>query len=106
MNFKPIVARSVLLWIAVVGLTFGHSVPASAAKKDTRPPDVPTGVTASATGCGQVTVSWITAADNPGGTGVASYDVFRNSSFLKSVAAPTTSTSDSGLAAGMYSYAV
>jgi hypothetical protein len=106
MDFVSIVRRSVFVWAAVVGLALGHSAPALGAKNDTRSPRIPSALAVSASGCGQINVSWTTATDNPGGTGVVGYDVFRNGSFLKSVAAPATSTSDTGLAAGTYSYAV
>ena len=44
---------------------------------DITPPTIPTGVTATAASCSQVNVSW-SASSDAGGTGVASYSVYRN----------------------------
>jgi hypothetical protein len=69
---------------------------------DTTPPSVPTGVSATATGC-QLSVSWNASTDT-GGSGLMGYNVYRNGSFWTQVLAPATSTSDTGAAATMYSY--
>ena len=77
------------------------------APPDTTAPSVPTGLTASAASCSQINLAWATSTDNPGGSGIKGYNVYRNSAFLKQVTAPATSTSDSGLAASTaFSYAV
>jgi hypothetical protein len=57
---------------------------------DTTAPSVPTGVTATAAGSGEVDLSWSASTDNVGVTG---YDIFRNDSLLAS-AGPTTAYTD------------
>jgi chitinase len=44
---------------------------------DTTAPSIPTGLTASATSCSQINLSW-TASTDTGGSGLAGYKVFRN----------------------------
>ena len=71
-----------------------------------RPPSAPTGLTASATGCNTIGLSWAVPSDS-GSSGIAGYNVYRNDALLKRVQAPSTSTSDTGLAeATTYSYAL
>lgn len=73
---------------------------------DATAPSVPTGLTASASGCNAIALAW-TASTDTGGSGVEAYRVFRNGVLAKEVAAPATSTSDGGLAASTaYTYAV
>ncbi len=72
---------------------------------DTTPPSVPTGLSATPASCSQINVAWNASSDT--GSGVKAYNVYRGGAFLKQVLAPTTSTSDVGLAAStVYSYAV
>ncbi len=69
-------------------------------------PTVPSGVSASATSCSQVTIRWNASTDT-GGSGLSAYKLFRNDVYLKSVAATTLSTTDASLAASAtYRYAV
>ncbi len=70
---------------------------------DTTPPSVPTGLNSPSQSASSISLSWNASTDNPGGSGVAGYDVYRNGSI---VASPTgTSHTDSGLAADTsYSY--
>jgi chitodextrinase len=73
---------------------------------DTAAPTVPTSLNATAASCSQVTLSWGASADT-GGSGLKGYNVYRNNALLKFVAAPATTTSDTGLAASTsYSYQV
>jgi fibronectin type 3 domain-containing protein len=73
---------------------------------DTTPPSQPTGLTATASSCSQINLSWNASTDT-GGSGLNGYKLYRNGSYLKSVLAPSTSTSDTGLAAStIYSYQV
>ena len=51
-------------------------------------------------------VSWPSTTDNVGGTGVAGYEVFRNTVKIATVNAATLSYSDLALPAGTYNYAV
>jgi chitodextrinase len=61
-------------------------------------------LSASATSCSQISLSWGASSDT-GGSGLKGYNIYRNGSYLKQ--ALTTSTSDTGLAAStVYSYAV
>jgi hypothetical protein len=54
-----------------------------------------------------VNLSWNASTDNSGGSGLRSYDVYRNSTFLKQVMAPSNSTSDTGLSGStVYVYTV
>jgi len=68
---------------------------------DTTPPSVPSGVAAASSSCSQVDITWSPSTDNTGGSGLQSYSVYRNNAFWKQVLAPATSTSDTGLAAGV-----
>jgi fibronectin type 3 domain-containing protein len=73
---------------------------------DTTPPSAPTGVTAMATSCSAITVSWNAATDT-GGSGLRGYNVYRNGAFWTEVQAPSTSVTDTGRAAlTSYSYIV
>jgi len=73
---------------------------------DTTAPSVPPGLSASATSCSQVNLSWAASTDT-GGSGLKGYNVFRNGAFLTQVLAPATSTADQGRSASTsYSYAV
>jgi fibronectin type 3 domain-containing protein len=66
-------------------------------------PGAPTGLTGSATSCSQVNLNWV--APSKTGSGLASYNVYRNGTLIQSVTA--TSWSDSTVAASTpYSYAV
>ena len=71
---------------------------------DTTAPTVPTGLTAHATSCSQITLSWKASTDS-GGSGLKGYNVYRSGAWLKQVA--TTTTTDPGLAAAtVYRYTV
>src|SRR5436309_3338206 len=73
---------------------------------DRTAPSVPTGLTASPVGCGQINLAWNGATDT-GGSGLLGYKLYRGGLFQKQVLAPATSTSDVGLtAATAYSYAL
>ena len=104
MNFRANAARGSTLLIAVVGLVVGYATPTLA--RDTRSPSVPTGLTTSVTGCGQVTLRWNAAYDNSGGSGLHGYQLARNGVLTKSIAAPYTYAIDSGLAATTYQYKI
>jgi len=84
-----------------------QSSPSSAttpACPDATAPSVPTGLTATATSCSEVSLSWSASTDT-GGSGLKGYNVYKNGVFLKQVA--TTSTTDTGLSASTsYSYTV
>jgi chitodextrinase len=89
--------------------TSNHSNEASAttpACSDTVKPSVPASVTASATSCTQVNVSW-TASTDTGGSGLKGYNIYRNGVYWKQVLAPATTTSDTGRSASTtYTYKV
>jgi chitodextrinase len=69
-------------------------------------PSVPAGVGAQALSCNQVSATWNPSSDS-GGSGLRSYDVYRNGTFVRQVVAPSTSLTDAGLSAStVYSYAV
>lgn len=79
--------------------TAGHTSTASPAgtattKADNVAPTTPTGVTAVANASASVTLNWTASTDlpNPGGSGIASYKVYRNGSTAP-VATVTTGTS-------------
>jgi len=62
------------------GNTSGQStadVAATPSCEDTTAPSIPTGLTASATSCSQIYLSW-TASTDTGGSGLAGYKVYRN----------------------------
>ena len=68
---------------------------------DTQPPTVPTGLSATAIPSSQVSLSWTASTDD---TAVVGYYVYRNG--VEIVSSADTSFVDSGLAPGLYSYAV
>lgn len=73
---------------------------------DTLPPSIPTGVTAIPTSCSATIVTWNASTDT-GGSGVQGYEVYRNSTLIATLFAPSTSLSDSGLLENTtYSYGV
>ncbi len=65
---------------------------------DVTAPTVPSGVTATAASCSQVSVAW-TASTDIGGSGVRAYEVYRNGALVKQVLAPAVSVIDGPLAA-------
>src|SRR5262249_28673016 len=76
---------------------------------DTTPPSVPTNLTANTISSTQINLSWNASTDDPGGSGMAGYNIYRNGSSTPLNPQPVTGTSyqDSGLTAGTnYSYAV
>ena len=75
---------------------------ASATVGDTTKPSTPTGLTATG-GTAKVDLSWQASTDN---VGVTAYLVFRGSTQIGSVNGTTTTYTDSGLAAGSYTYTV
>lgn len=84
------------------GNNSAQSSPASATTPDTIAPSVPGGLSATAVAVNQINLSWSASTDNVGVTG---YKIYRNGSYLTSVAG--TSYSNSGLAMGAtYSYRV
>ncbi|SOD54654.1 glycosyl hydrolase family 18 protein [Pseudoxanthomonas wuyuanensis] len=72
---------------------------------DVTPPSVPAGLNSPSRTSSSITLAWTASTDNPGGSGMAGYDVYRNGSLIGS---PTnTGYTDSGLtAATAYSYRV
>jgi uncharacterized repeat protein (TIGR01451 family) len=72
---------------------------------DSAAPSVPTGVTATPLSSSRIDLSWNPSTDNPGGSGVAGYHVFRNG---VQVGTPSGTTfSDTGLnASTTYNYRV
>ncbi len=79
---------------------------AQAATRDRKKPTVPTGLTATPAGCGQINLSW-TASTDTGGSGLMGYKIYRNGTLFKQVLAPATATSDVGLAAlTRYTYTI
>src|SRR6266568_3655896 len=89
------------------GNTSAQSTAASATTPscpDTTAPSVPAGLTASASSCSQVNLSW-TASTDTGGSGLAGYKVFRGGVQIATTA--LTSYSNTGLAASTaYSFTV
>ena len=77
----------------------------TAPSADTTPPGVPDGLASPAQTASSIGLAWTAASDNPGGSGMAGYTVFRNGD---PVGAPTsTAFTDSGLSAGTaYAYTV
>ena len=74
---------------------------------DTTAPSRPTGLTANAVSCSQNNIVWAAATDNPGGSGLKGYDIYKNGAFFKYVPASATATSDLGLSGSTaFSYAV
>jgi chitinase len=72
---------------------------------DTTPPSVPAGLASTGQTASTISLSWTASTDNPGGSGMAGYDVYRNGAMVGSTVA--ASYTDSGLAASTrYSYAV
>jgi PKD repeat protein len=82
------------------------SIALNCAPVDGTAPGVPTITSAVAASCSQANLAW-TAVTDTGGSGLAGYNLYRNGVFIRRIAAPTTSNSDTGLAASQtYSYAV
>jgi chitodextrinase len=62
---------------------------------DTTAPSVPNPLSRSVVSCSQINLTWGAAVDT--GSGLAAYRIYRNNGFVKQVAAPSTTTSDTGL---------
>lgn len=72
---------------------------------DTTPPSVPSGLSSSSQTATSITLSWSASTDNPGGSGIAGYDVYRNGGLVGSPSG--TGYSDTGLTPDTaYSYRV
>ena len=85
-------------WYTLLG-TCGTGAP------DTTPPSVPANLRSPAQTTTSVSLAWDASTDNPGGSGVAGYDVFRDGSLVGSPTA--TSFTNSGLAPNtLYSFRV
>ncbi|RIE04123.1 alpha-amylase [Cohnella faecalis] len=73
---------------------------------DTTAPSIPTGLVKGTVTSSSAAISWTASTDNAGGSGVASYDVYRNGALVKA-GATATSYTDTGLAASTtYLYTV
>ncbi|AEI40690.1 carbohydrate binding domain-containing protein [Paenibacillus mucilaginosus] len=73
---------------------------------DTTPPSVPAGLTLGTVTSSSIAISWTASTDNPGGSGVAGYDVYRNGTLIKA-GVTAASFTDTGLtAATTYTYTV
>jgi chitinase len=83
----------------------GVSVTITQVINDTTPPSVPTGLATGSPTNTTIRLTWNASTDNPGGSGVAGYDVYRNGGIVGS---PNGTTyTDSGLAPSTtYSYTV
>ena len=75
------------------------------APPDTTPPSVPSGLNSPSHTSSSVSLSWTASTDNAGGSGVASYEVFRNGASAGT--STSTSFTDGGRTASTtYSYTV
>ena len=82
------------------------SIAVACAPVDGTAPSVPTITSAVSASCSQNNLAWTTSVDT-GGSGLVGYNVYRNNVFIHRVNAPTTTYSDTGLAAlTMFSYTV
>ncbi len=80
----------------------GASTTCGGGTVDTTAPSVPAGLALSNVSAGGMTLSWGTSTDNPGGSGMASYDIHRARAGAGATLVGTTngtSFSDTGLAA-------
>jgi hypothetical protein len=76
---------------------------------DTQAPTVPAGLQASSVLPTGLTISWVASTDNPGGTGIGGYYVYRNGNTTTAIATVTAGTTyaDSGLMANTaYTYQI
>jgi len=80
------------------------NIGAVSASFDQDPPSEPTGLTSYAASCGQVVIYWNASTDNPGGSGINAYYIYRDGAFLKSAPSWATSTFDEGLLSPSNSY--
>ncbi|WBB67848.1 CARDB domain-containing protein [Micromonospora sp. WMMD812] len=56
---------------------------------DTTAPSVPGNLSYTQSGT-TITLNWVASTDNPGGSGIAGYDIYRNGAFLQSIGNVTT----------------
>jgi fibronectin type 3 domain-containing protein len=76
-------------------------------QQDLTPPSQPTNLTLAVVSCLEVDLSWSASTDNACGTGVASYSIFRDGTFIDSVAQPATTYSDTNIVApGAHTYTI
>jgi chitodextrinase len=88
----------------LAGNTTSATVLVNGGSSDTTPPSAPTALTATATGQTSVSLSWGAATGN---IGVTRYTILRGGTAVGTVAAGTTSYSDTGLTSGtQYTYQV
>lgn len=78
-----------------------------AAPADLTAPSVPGALSNPSKTSTSITLAWGASTDNTGGSGVASYKIYRGGSLLKTIAAPTLTYTDTNLtAATNYNYQV
>ncbi|WP_313276267.1 glycosyl hydrolase family 18 protein [Stenotrophomonas sp.] len=81
------------------------SVTVTAPDKDSTAPSIPDGLSVQARTPTSIALRWNTASDNPGGSGIAAYDLYRDGTQIASIAA--TGHTDTALTpATGYRYAV
>jgi chitodextrinase len=74
---------------------------------DSTDPSVPTGLSATANGTTRVDLTWSASADEPGGSGLKGYNVYRGTTKVTPTPTTGTSFSDTGLTPSTtYSYTV
>jgi len=78
----------------------------TAAGCDKLAPSVPTPITAAATSCTSVGIAWPASVDEPRGSGLARYRVFRDGTLIADVAATETSLIDAVTGPTSHVYAV
>jgi chitodextrinase len=71
---------------------------------DVDSPTVPSALSAYSSNCSQVVLTWNSSIDDPGGSGLTSYNVYRNGAFLAQVQAWATSYLDFGVLSPATSY--
>jgi len=78
----------------------------TAAGCDKLAPSVPTPITAAASSCTSVAVGWTASVDEPRGSGLARYRIYRDAALQTEVAAPATAWSDAVGGGSTHVYAV
>src|SRR5579859_6438012 len=82
--------------------------PPAFAQTDTTPPSIPAGLTATASRCGEVDLSWNASTDEVGGSGMMAYIISRSDGVTTTIGSARTTFADTNYvgASGTLVYSV
>jgi hypothetical protein len=94
--------------VLLFGFIMLLSRPPAFAQTDTTPPSIPAGLTATASHCGEVDLSWNASTDEVGGSGMMAYTISRSDGITTTIGSARTTFADTNYvgASGTLVYSV